>query len=149
MEKAAKEKFTQELYQLDDDSDEEELSHASLVLNTSILSDANTTIAQYSEQEVAPSSMSRTMSDPLPKARSTPQDCNKPQSGLLFSSVIPSSVTEHFVLEERPPGSYKSEAMTKSNGKRKRSPPLEMKPEAQQLFKGLSFCLFIPSSELL
>lgn len=143
MEKAAKEKLFRELYQLDQESEgEEDSSNASVMLSRCKLPTSRHRVGARITQAtiLGSSSLSRTVSSPLPEGRSTPRRRNGPLNGLSFS-VIPSSVIEERHSTERTALPTLPTTMAKPSGKRKRGQSFETKPESQQLFKGLSFCV--------
>ena len=155
MEKAAKRTLFQELYQLDEDDElqEEDSSNADQFLRRSRPKTLKTNIRAASHQVNAGLKQPRQRIDPAPssKSKTTPLRQISPLTSTSTPSVSSLSTTD------RPKSSTKSEAnkgpattsiaatMTKSDKKRKKEQPLQMKPLSRQLFRGLSFCVFLRS----
>ena len=125
MEKEKKEAFFHELYQLDDESEEEDLSDADAILRRS----KSTTKARANKNRLIRSSgpkhsLGRTITS--------------------FSSIMARKAQKDEVLDTPHDGSQPSKAKgsAKDNGKRKRGQSLALLPESQQIFKGLIFCTY-------
>ena len=153
MEKEAKEALFQELYQLDEDSNEEERCNASVKLRESRppLSGPDVSARSPKNKIIHSSrrerSLLRTVSAPLlqPTA-SSPRQANVVGKS-SFTSTASSKSSEQVVIDT--PLVVKRKAMMnaqndapKAAKKRKRGQSLEMKSESQQIFKGLAFCGF-------
>ncbi|KAK3176330.1 hypothetical protein OEA41_007653 [Lepraria neglecta] len=146
MEKEKKEAFFHELYQLDDESEEEDLSDADAILRRS----KSTTKARANRNRPIRSSgpkhsLGRTISAPLSQI-STPIGCQAVSTlvNTSFSSIMARKAQKDEVLDTPHDGSQPSKAKgsAKDNGKRKRGQSLALLPESQQIFKGLIFFFF-------
>ena len=158
MEKAAKEKLFLELHQLDDEESEtEDSSNANLILSRSKPLEPSVRLESGRIQPASSIStcldrpIGCTVSAPRSKQPTAPgkQAGNIPRSIGVSANINPAS---HQHQEVRDLGRVRKaipttdpKSMTKSSGKRKRGESLEMKPEAQQIFKGLSFCVLYVS----
>ena len=151
MEKEAKEALFRELYQLDEDSSEEDRSNASVILRESRLAPLGSDVPASIGRDKAihssrrERSLLRTISAPLlqPSASKPCQaDVVEKRS---FTSTASSKLPEQVILDT-PIMTKKNTSMTaqkgasKAIGKRKRDQSIELKPESQQIFKGLGFC---------
>ena len=149
MEKEEKEALFRDLYRLDEDSSQEDQSNASVILRESRLAPLGSDVSARIERDKAIHSSSReqsllrTVSAPLPQP-SASKPC---QADLVKKrSVTASSKTSEQVILDTPVMTKKKTSMTaqkdvpKAIGKRKRDQSVEMKPESQQIFKGLGFC---------
>lgn len=152
MEKTAKEAFFDELYKLDeDDSGEEDASNASIVLSRSKLVVQKPRIGPRMEQDKvihplrSDQPLARTVSAPLPHQESTPDNLLRPHDAITYTSTDAPFI-QGFHISNAPSitksvDSTKTKSMPKATGKRKRGQSLEQKPEYQQVFRGLSFCM--------
>ena len=151
MEKEAKEAFFRELYQLDEDSDEEDQSNASVILRESRLASLGSHVSASIGRDKAihssrrEQSLLRTVSAPLPQPiASKPRQADVVEKR-SFSSTVSLKSSEQVILDT-PIMMKKNTSMTaqkgasKATGKRKRGQSIELKPESQQIFKGLGFC---------
>ena len=151
MEKEAKEILFDELYQLDkEDSSEEDQSNASVILRQSKVTPSSDVLARTRRNRVSHSSppnqtLLRTVSAPLLQ----PSALSPPQTNVMERSSFSSTASLHpseQVITDTPIMAKKSASVTaqkevsKTFGKRKRGQSLELKPESQQIFKGLAFC---------
>lgn len=140
MEKEKKEAFFHELYQLDDESEEEDLSDAEAIKSTTkARANKNRLIRSSGSKH----SLGRMVSAPLPQI-STPIGCQavSPLVNTSFSSIMARKAQKDEVLDTPHDASQPSKAKgsAKNNGKRKRGQSLTLLPESQQIFKGLVFC---------
>ena len=151
MEKEAKEALFRELYQLDEDSSEEDQSNASVILRESRLASLGSDVSASIRRDKAihssrrERSLLRTVSAPLPQ----PSASNPRQAEVVekhsFTSTASSKLSEQVILDT-PIMTKKNTSMTaqkgasKAIGKRKRGQSIELKPESQQIFKDLGFC---------
>jgi len=142
MEKAAKEAFFNELYELDNDSEGEESCNASVILRQSRPpSSGPWTRSRTPQHSILNSirsgpSLARTVSAPLPHSTSAK------------TSDIPSKSQSQEInrTSNMPKPSENTTAMKatlKQTGKRKRGESLQLVPESEQIFNGLSFCKFL------
>ena len=154
MEKEAKEALFRELYQLDEDSSEEDQSNASVILRESRLASLGSDVTASIGRDKAihssrrERSLLRTVSAPLPQ----PSASNPHQAEVVekrsFTSTACSKLSEQVILDT-PIMTKKNTSMTarkeppKAIGKRKRDQSIELKPESQQIFKGLGFCRLV------
>ena len=151
MEKEAKETLFRELYQLDEDSSQEDQSNASVILRASRLAPLGLDVSVRTERDNSvhssrcEPSLLRTVSEPLPQPsvpKSRQADVAEKRS---FTSTASSKLSEQIILDT-PIMTKKTPRVTawkdarKAIGKRKRDQPIELKPESQQIFKGLGFC---------
>lgn len=152
MEKEAKETLFHEIYQLDEESSgEEDQSNISAILRQSrrpiIESDFS---ARVPRNEVTHSSrlrqsLSHTISAPLPQLpTSSPRQANVVKKSSFCSTaslrsseqvIIETPITAKKIATMKP-----QKVVSKATGKRKRGEILDLKPESQQIFKGLAFC---------
>ena len=151
MEKEAKEILFNELYQLDEDSTEEDRSNASVILRQSTLSLPPKRVSARSPGNIIlhssrrEQSLLRTVSAPLPRlSTSSPRQANVVERS-SFSSAVSSKLSQKAVIDT-PIIAKKNADMTqkkasKTTRKRKRGQSLELKPESQQVFNSLGFCL--------
>ena len=144
MEKEAKEAFFRELYQLDEDSSEEDRSNASVILRDSRPAPLSSDVSASTGRDKVVHSSRQERSLLRDKSASNPcpaKVVDKPS----FSSTASSKFSETVVLDT-PIMTKKNTSMTarkgtsKAIGKRKRDRSIELKPESQQIFKGLGFC---------
>ena len=152
MEKEAKEALFHELYRIDEDSSEEDRSNASVILRESRLAPLSSDVSASigSEKTVHSShrepSLLRTISVPLPQpSASKPRQASVTEKR-SFTSTESSKVSEQVILDT-PIMTKKTTTMaaqkgaSKAIGKRKRNQSTELKPESQQIFKDLGFCI--------
>ena len=155
MEKAAKKRLFEELYQLDEDFDTEDSSKAASILGRSEILSTTKLSEERAPREASPrpeQSLRSTIPSVLPKAdRSSPN-----LTGPLRTTSSPDnpSLTQRAPIALDKSKSVKGSIAAAKPGimeypgrKRKRDKPVVMKPEAQQLFKGLSF-FFVPNNDI-
>jgi hypothetical protein len=139
MDKAAKEAFFNELYELDKDSEEEDSCDASVILRRSRPATSESrTRSRTPRHSILDSvrsgpSLARTVSAPLPPStrvgrldipsKSQSQDSNRAPD--MFKPSDNAATLR---------------ATLKQTGKRKRGESLKLMPESEQIFNGLSFC---------
>lgn len=157
----AKRAFFDELYALDEEDEEDEIEDIALTLmrKCSRKIDAESKVAvtpgvneipMRKEQSNAASlaKLARTVSAPVPVAstllsgeigriKETPA-CPRP-SLLPHASEGDERVVSNPLRARTGKRSASTDEMPKASGKRKRDKPLQLKPEAQQIFKGLKF----------
>lgn len=155
MEKAAKEELFRELYQLDRVSDKEDSSKAAVIFGRSRILSTTKVLKERAPREASPHSdqsldrvvpaVSSKEDQPSPILTKPQRDTSLPDT----SSRIPTAPTalqnDRFVNQFTTTAG--SKIMTKPSGKRKREKPVVKKPEAQQLFRGLSF-FFVPNNDI-
>lgn len=145
MDKEAKKAFFDELYQLDkEESSQEDQSNLSLILGQSRLPRSiPTTRLPHSLRPEQP--LLRTVSAPLPQpSASSPRQPNAVEKS-LYSPMVSSKPSDQIVIDtpiktKNNPSMTAHKETSKTSGKRKRGQSLELKPESQQIFKGLAFC---------
>ena len=153
MDKEAKETFFNELYQLDEDSgqEEEDQSNASVILRESRLALLGTDVPprNSSHREIHSSRPEkptlRTVSAPLPQPLASSSRQPNLVGKISFSSTASSKHSDQVVIDtpvmmKKSAGKTAHKETSKAIGKRKRGQSVEMKPESQQIFKGLAFC---------
>lgn len=151
MEEEAKKALFREICKLDEEeSEEEELSNASLILRRSKLAPSLSGIeAGTSRRESVTSSRSNplhkhTVSAPLSSQSTTLVGQHRPNPGQSFPSTlrVDSSMTRliHTSIGVDESTHNRTGLSMPKHGKRKRGRSLEPRPESQQIFKGLSFC---------
>ena len=150
--KEAKEALFHELYRLDEDSSEEDQSNASVILRESRLAPLASDVSASTASEKAihssrrERSLVRTVSAPLPQ----PSASKPRQAGVTekrsFTSTESSKVSEQAILDtpimaKKITSMAAQKGASKAIGKRKRNQLIELKPESQQIFKDLGFCI--------
>jgi hypothetical protein len=146
MEKEEKEALFSEIYQLDDGSEEEDLSNADAIIrysNSSTQARANKNPLFHPSR--SSHSIGRTISAPSPRISTATGYSASPASvNTSFSSNMARKAQRDEVHETAHDINQlsKSKGGTKVNGKRKRGQSLALMPESQQIFKGLSFCAY-------
>ena len=147
MEEKEKEALFDELYRLDEDSSEEDRSDASVILHESRLALHRSDVsARAPRNDVLHSSLLRTVSAPLPQPSAPGYRHANVIESSSFSSTASSKASKQVIIDT-PVVAKKTAAMTpwkgasKTPGKRKRGQSLELKPESQQIFNGLAFCV--------
>ena len=151
MEKEAKEALFRELYRLDEDSSQEDRSNASVILRESRLAPLSSDVSASIGKDEAIHSLRRepsllpTVLAPVPQ----PSASNPRQADVVnkssFSSNSSSNSSKQVIIDT-PIVQKKFTSMParkntpKAIGKRKRGQSIELKPESQQIFKGLGFC---------
>lgn len=143
MEQAAKEAFFDALYELDEDSQGEETCNASVILRQSRPSKSGSRDRSSSRPHSTIGSIS---SGPL-LTRTT----SAPMSHSLRNKTSDISSKSQSQEASRTPNMAKPfdstdfpRASLKQSGKRKRGESIQIMPEAQQIFNGLSFCKAFP-----
>ena len=144
MEKEEKEALFDELYLLDKESEEEDLSNAPTILRHSSPTLRTGTRRSRFIDSSRPDCLARTVSAPLPQILSTPTTAHGSVNA-SFSSVMARKTLRDMVSETPSKGKQQSKAATAKDGprvtgKRKRRHSMEFLPESQQIFKGLVFC---------
>ena len=137
MGKTEKEVFFEELYELDNDSQKEDVCDASVVLRQSrpVMFKVDSYFKTNLARSITPSlSLARTISAPLAQnsragARKIPLRSQSEEDAPTLSR----SRVSKGMASMRP--------TAKASVKRKRGDALQLMPEAQQIFKGLSFCI--------
>ena len=127
MEEKTKEAFFEELYQLDQDSSEEDQSNASVILRQS------KPISSPSKA-LTPNNIPQASS--LPRVKLLAKSSSPPESPKRSAQVIFDTPT----IGKKAANMSAQQGPSKYIGKRKRDQPLELKPESQQIFSGLAFC---------
>lgn len=151
MEKEAKEAFFRELYQLDEDSSQEDQSNASVILRESRLAPLDSNASARTERDKAihssrrEPSLLRTVSVPLPQLSASKHHQADVTEKRSFTSTGSSKLSEQVILDtpimrKKIPSVAARKDAPKAIGKRKRDQSIELKPESQQIFKGLGFC---------
>ena len=151
MEKEAKEAFFRELYQLDEDSSEEDQSNASVILRESRLAPLGSDISASIGRDKAIHSLRRepsllsTVSAPLPQPSASESRQAHVAEKRSPTSVASSKLSEQVILDtpimiKKNASMVAQKGASKAIGKRKRGQSIELKPESQQIFKGLGFC---------
>ena len=151
MEKEAKETLFRELYQLDEDSSQEDQSNASVILRESRLASLGSDISVRTERDNSvhssrrEPSLLRTVSAPLPQPSAPKPRQADVAEKRSFTSTASSKLSEQVILDtpimtKKIPNVTAWKDAPKAIGKRKRDQSIELKPESQQIFKGLGFC---------
>ena len=148
MEEASKRSLFRELYQLDDEEiQEEDSSNADAFLigcRPIALKTTDVAGASHRKSKHSKKSFQGTVSTSLSKSQTPILSRANPLKNSSFSPASSSPIILRKSKEAKmPDASRTATKLAKSDKKRKREQPLEMKPLSRQHFRGLSFCVFM------
>lgn len=147
--KAKKIAFFTDLYELDESDDEsDDTSEIGRILRQSKILVPPRSLPKLTPHLRSCHPLGRTTSAPLPNSSNAPNKVHISQGGPCPDPVpiVNPAFQNHITVDRHKMSNGKvattsTKPLSKAKGKRKRGQSLELIPDSQQVFKGLSFCM--------